>query len=502
MIEKKSSFLINFLIFIGCFTLFSEELKANKIGILPAIIQKDSKDTHLTKIDIDYQKEFAKLSRDIMEKNFYADVKTLNTIASGSKKIQDFCMENRLHYIVQDELFLSKKYKSRIHSKVVNCSTNSTKEKESILDGFVVGSIERHILSLWKQIPKKERKRDQKQFSPIDPNLSFFIDSSGPYSIEQESIQKFISSQKKETLESSYAINSNARLNLNSRGNQIRFSGDSSTDRILSYFNRFVSQTYRNKDGSYKFLFIHPKHFSQGKLEFTTALNLARQNLNQTYVILPFNATIQDRNVIQRIVNSTGSFLLESMAYRQIGTANGDNGYLVLKGGYLYFSQKSPKDPEFDLKNSNRFYYDTNPNPYQMIKFYEEKSGVKIIQSGEIHTNTIDVIGKTIESIQNPQNFDSVKILCKVHGTAFWAYIPKKIKPQRGERKVLETYFSLNPSTTSGIINQSSKSKLHPANYDYPKLLEYNPNEIKSILQKYNLDTLKVYIPVYIEDVE
>jgi hypothetical protein len=500
MSTKNLTYFTFFLISIGYFTLFPGLLQANQIAVLPSIIEGKMSGSSGNSTSLKMDLEFAKLGRDIIENNFYSNVVLYSeTDNKNDSNFKSICQTSRSHYVVLDHYYFPKDSIPSVLTKVHNCRTGISEQKEIKLSGFVIHSLEKHYLSLFKFLPKRTLQTNREVSST--PDLGYFIDATGTFSLEKLNLESLFKEQSRNPSGKvyTYAVLSNNLIQW--KDGNFAFSGKSDTDRLLSHFNKFINHPVSNKDSSVQVILISPIHL-KSSIPWVTGINQSRQSMKKTILIIPYTVSHIDYQNYKKLVNATNSYSIEPIAYREVGFIDGSMGFLSLKSGYLYLTKLDPAQNKDAYTNAERFSLEEQASPYDMKNIYQKLSDKKIVQEGSLKTTTIDLLKEILEKISNPSRSTSKRFLVKSGGQAFWVNANPRIQIQKREKYIMETEFFSDKSQTSGISNDSIRTEFHSSQYDYPKLLEYHPSEVKSIMDKYKLNSLRVFIPVSIEDMD
>lgn len=477
----------NFIFFVIFFT---KNLFANQIGIgLPEVLGEIPKRIQNTK-PLQYNREFALLTQDILEQEFIVSTKILDSELSSSESLKS-CPHPSIHYYLKDSFQFSSGGAPILYSVLANCKTGMKLEKESILTGYAVDALQKHYRALFRFLPKKE-KESYTVSKGIQWKVYLFLDANGSMAYEKENLEKWIAAPKGESnwLQTTYLSNNKETKvipNLN-HPIEIPFVSSNNTPEILNSLYRFISIPTTQWEKAIQFIYLSPNHITNFP-QITNAINRARQMNKETVIIVPPHCHLKDIKDYERIANSTQSQILFIEAKQIVGFSSGIRGTLNLSRGYLRFQVEGQS-------NELKYPLDERISPYFMVETIERIQKDKVIQKEIVETNLVNQLQNTINRFKNPAGWFGKKILVQSSQGAMWIYVKDNIKLNLRENYILETVFYLEPSEVIGITNDPFRTKFLPKNKEYPLLLEYNFMEIPEIIKKYKLDELRGFIPV------
>lgn len=509
MNPKKIPILILFYFLVGYFTLLVPiNLEANRIYVLNTKLTGDRDKLREITGSLNMNHEFSKLSGELISKNFFSEVKIQSPHSNISKK-SDYsllCLEQKVHYVLETEINFFKGSQSRFYSGLFNCAMGTERKKSSPLSDFVIDSMEKHYQNLFIFLPKREKQTNPTSENDIQ-EIGMFLDSAGVFSLEkpvwEDWNHKLIHSSSPKYI--FYYLNRNKRWIPNGSTQSIPVSGKSDTSVLIQHLGKFMTSSRRGS-ARVNFLMISSPHFHSG-MALVDSINRYRDYNNRNYILQPFHATFSEIEKLRRVARSTQSPILKTSYIQKVGLSDGTIYYLFLRDGYLYSLREKPSrkvllNQEDSLSYQHRFAVEDRFSPYSMDTFFSSKTNLKLIQKEQAYTNLSLLVETEIQKIQDPNAGYGKRVLVKAHKNAHWISISPEDRIDLNRRYILETVFYKNDKSSTGIVNDSKRTKIHSPNHSYPKLMEYNLLEIKPLMNKYNLTELKVYLPVSIEEID
>ncbi len=479
----KGNFLAWVLLFYG------GTLYGTQIGILPAVVTGDLPRKTSPRIVSDYPKEFALLSKDIIQNEFIASTVFIPS-DSFQEELSEICLRNRLHYVLRDTFSFAPGQSPYVYTILQNCKTGAKSEKESRLSGYAVQSLESHYRGLFRFLPRKDRKI---QFpSQFQMAIYVFLDAGGPFVYEKKNLEEWIFQPRAgENFIFLTFISQNREFRMTGEWKnktEIPFRSSNTQDAVLSALNRFISGNEPGFDRHLQILLLSPSQILN-PIPLMQIIDRARMNGRNTILVVPPFATLSEIQIYERIASSTQSDTLYPSIRQRLGLESGTIGTLMMYKGYLRWES----DPTL-----KKIPIESRISPFAMPEELEAHLGGKAIQKGELESDLVLEMEKRIDRFKSPGSENRKKILVQAHGKASWVLLPEKVRYTVGESYILETIFYPDPHSASGVANFSASTYLHPSNYSYPVLLEYSFDEIGGILRKYKLESLKAFMPVTI----
>jgi hypothetical protein len=494
-LPKKLKFLFIFLLFFNGINLFS-----NEILFLPANIEGDIRIRNQSISNLDLKKEFALLSSDIVNQDLLVQA---NISIEESEEPKNICNFSKVHFVVKDYFYFPQGQAPSVVTSVLNCSNSKEFKKESLLKGYVHQSLREHYKRVFNFIPPKSKivKNSIKQ---KNMNLLLFVDASASMILEKQDLNSFVSDQIKSSSVDFYGSlisDGNLFSIKNSDLSAIPFAKNNSPEDLWIGFRKHLQSIQKLKEQNVQFILISPSMYSKS-LEWITLINEGRAKGVTSYLLLPYNPDHSIYQKAESVSKATNSNTIPITLWKKIGLSQGEEKYLILNKGYLYFSNQNPLtlDKWNDFPKS-RISVDDKITPYNMNAIYEKFSNQKIIQESAISMNLNSIMKNVISKLKYSESGDTKKILVRSNGEAIYIFLKKSIQISKNQKYILETNFFKDESNSWGIQNNPISTIIHPYSFKYPKLMEFKPSEAAEYLKRYNLDEIKTYSIISVEEI-
>lgn len=476
------------------FTLFSFPIFATDIAFVPARLEGDipTKNENLNRLDL--KNEFAMLASDIVQSQFLVNTVVIPVSNTGWKSA---CTENRIHYVLKDQFLFPKSDRYSVLTTLYNCKNGTEIQKESILSGYIIQSLTLHYKKLFSFLVRRS-PQNYSENTQSSPDIKIFIDANGSHSLEKDSILEFFTGLQTNSKISTilYAISNNKEYYLkNGSEPSVPFSGNNNTSSLLSYFVKFNQLKSSNPDGTLQYILISANHLAK-EIPWISLLNQSRQMGIQTVILVPAQASPEDRLKYNKIGQATQSEVKNIISMQTIGLIDGEEYTLSLESGYLYYSKGRSRINSTNVENRKRIDSFDKITSYSMAQAFETNTGKKIIQKSEILTNVSSLMNESLQRVARPESSLTKKLLVSAYGEGFWLYLNTKINLSANQKVLIETEFVLDLTSSNGIRNDSKMTKIHRPGSEYPRLLEYKPSEILNYMKKYKMERMRGYMQV------
>jgi len=491
---KLKFLIIFFLIFIG------KNLFSNEILFLPANIEGDIRIRNQSISNFELKKEFALLSSDIVNQDLLVQA---NITMDDIEDPKNICNYSKVHFVAKDFFYFPQGQSPSVVTSVVNCSNSKEFKKESLLKGYVYQSLREHYKRVFNFIPQKS-KISKNSIKPKDLNLFLFVDASASMILEKAELNTFVSDQIKSSnvdLFGSLISDGNLFTIKNSDFSSVPFAKNNSPEDLWIGYRKHMQSIQKLKELNIQFILISPSMYSKS-LEWITLINEGRTKGIISYLLLPYNSDHTIYQKAESVSKATNSNTMPITLWKKIGLSHGEEKYLILNKGYLYTSNQSPitLDKWNDFPKS-RISVDDKITPYNMNDIYEKFSNQKIIQESAISMNLNSIMKNVISKLKYSESGDTKKILVRSNGEAIYIFLKKSIQISKNQKYILETNFFKDESNSWGIQNNPISTIIHPYSFKYPKLMEFKPSEAAEYLKRYNLDEIKTYSIISVEEI-
>lgn len=499
MNHPRHSFLWKKIYTIVGFTLLGSSVGATEITVLPAIIEGEIRSRQDYTRQLNLSEEFALLVRDLIRVNFYANP-SVDRDLGNSASMAEGCSGSKVHYVIKDHYLFPKSERISVLTKTFNCRTGQETQKESILSGYLIASLEVHHRKNLIFLPQKEVSDSPGSGNPITSDIHFFLDANGSLSLEKEQIKQFVQSFRYQAQReiALYAVSDNQKYVIYS-GNvdPIPFSKANELRELLGHWNQFRRMPGVNAHGKTVILLLTPQN-TENTVAWTNALSEIRKTSNRILVVVPSHANHREWMQYQKIARSVEAEVLPIRNTQRVGFLDGKLGYASLESAYLYYTQEKPTQENWTRIAKERIPTDAPLSAYSMAKELEIFRNQKIIETSSIESNLNSLLQNAIQSAENPDRIYTAKFLVRSQGESMWIHLSNKERLVPNEKYILETSFVVDEQSATGVQNDWRRTKIHRATTTYPKLLQYKPSEVSEYLKKHKLKQLRCYMPIVV----